>query len=385
MGTVLVTKVCIFTYGYMYPHHTMVNFHIENLFDRNSCVVCEFETDYQTVSRPRLIRSNIDDNFADKLLKVAEKYKRKLIKLPANSILGTERRRIVEFLHKEKVDVILCEFGCIGADVAHSIGDLDIPIFTYFRGYDATMRVRSARQRNLISQAFKKMHGAIFVSAYLRDNLASYGLVHPNSYILPSGVNTDRFSPREKTKGKFVAVGRLIEKKRPDITVESFCKEAKQFPEARLDIFGGGPMLESCRDIVHRQRMENQIFFHGEQKHDAIIEHVSRAEFFLQHSVTSQSGDAEGAPTSIQEALACGCTVLATRHAGIPDLISEGSTGFLVEELDIDGYRKLIRAGLSGQIDTVQIAADSHNYAVLNLDNRKLITHLEQILKHAVN
>ncbi|MCV0425431.1 MAG: glycosyltransferase [Roseibium sp.] len=308
----------------------------------------------------------------------------KIRKLPANSIYGNERKQILEFLKTENVDVVLCDFGCIGAEVADSIGDCGIPIFTYYRGYDATMRARSARQRNLIARAFKKMEGVFFVSEFLRDNLARYGLVHPNSHVLPSGVNTDKFLPAQKRKASFIAVGRLIEKKRPDLTVEAFCKEAKSNPEATLEILGGGPMQEQCQEIVRREGMENQVKLFGEQPHEIVLKHLQQAEFFLQHSVTSPGGDAEGAPTSIQEALACGCAILATRHAGIPDLVTEGQTGHLVDELDQDGYRSLIRAALAGDYNAAQMSKNARDFAVANLDNRDLIKRVETIMEKAV-
>jgi len=379
-----VTKVCIFTYSYMHRHHTMVNFHIDNMFDGNSCVCVEDEREFKTVERPRLIRNDVPRGPHDPLLGFFKKFSNKFRKLPANSIYGSERRAILEFLETEKPDVILCEFGCIGVDIAEAISTCGIPIFTYYRGYDATMRVRSKRQQNLIRQAFPKLEGVFFVSNYLRKNLAKYGLEHPNSHVFPSGVNTDKFIPAEKRKANFIAVGRLIEKKRPDLTVESFCKEARDFPEATLDVLGGGPMLEPCREIVRRESMENQVTLHGEQPHENVLKHLREAEFFLQHSVTSPSGDAEGAPTSIQEALACGCTVIATRHAGIPDLVEEGRTGFLVDEMDVDDYRKWIRAALSGEIDARAISKASRDFAVDNLDNRRLIKRVEAVLESAV-
>jgi glycosyltransferase involved in cell wall biosynthesis len=377
-------KACIFTYAFMHRHHTMVNFHIENLFGGNSCVCVEEEREYKSVERSRLVRNDIPRSKLDPIIAAFSKLSNKLSKLPAKSIYGSERQAILDFLGQEKPDVILCEFGCIGADIAMALDGCGIPIFTYYRGYDATMRLRSKRQRKLIRLAFDKMDGVFFVSDYLRQNLALYGLKHANSHVFPSGVNTDKFTPAPKKKAKFVAVGRLIEKKRPDLTLEAFCTEAKDFPHASLDILGGGPMLETCREIVQRTGMEGQVTLHGEQGHEIVLSYLRESEFFLQHSVTSPGGDAEGAPTSIQEALACGCTVIATRHAGIPDLIEEGRTGFLVDEMDLDGYRRLIRAALSDEIDAPTVSQAARAFAMENLDNRRLIKRVEAVLERAV-
>jgi colanic acid/amylovoran biosynthesis glycosyltransferase len=53
-------------------------------------------------------------------------------------------------------------------------------------------------------------------------------------------------------------------------------------------------------------------------------------------SVTAADGDQEGIPNVIKEAMAMGIPVLATRHSGIPELVEEGLSGFLVSERDTD-------------------------------------------------
>ncbi len=61
------------------------------------------------------------------------------------------------------------------------------------------------------------------------------------------------------------------------------------------------------------------------------------ARCFVQHSVTDSTGDSEGTPVAVLEAGAMGLPVVATRHAGIPDVVIEGETGLLVDERDAVG------------------------------------------------
>src|SRR5262249_44849517 len=59
---------------------------------------------------------------------------------------------------------------------------------------------------------------------------------------------------------------------------------------------------------------------------------------FVQHSLTNpDTGDEEGLPAAIQEAMAHGMAVVSTRHAGIPEAVIKGETGLLVEEGDVEG------------------------------------------------
>jgi len=64
---------------------------------------------------------------------------------------------------------------------------------------------------------------------------------------------------------------------------------------------------------------------------------MQKARCFVQHSVVASSGDSEGTPVGILEAGASGLPVVSTRHGGIPDVVIEGETGFLVAENDVDG------------------------------------------------
>ena len=65
-----------------------------------------------------------------------------------------------------------------------------------------------------------------------------------------------------------------------------------------------------------------------------------QARAFVQHSMTAPGGDSEGTPVAILEASAAGLPVVSTRHAGIPDVVVEGTTGFLVDEGDTDGMAR---------------------------------------------
>jgi colanic acid/amylovoran biosynthesis glycosyltransferase len=51
--------------------------------------------------------------------------------------------------------------------------------------------------------------------------------------------------------------------------------------------------------------------------------------------MTASDGDSEGTPVAILEACASGVPVVATRHAGIVDVIDDGHSGFLVDEGDV--------------------------------------------------
>ena len=192
------------------------------------------------------------------------------------------------------------------------------------------------------------------------------------------------FAPAPKSRNRFLAVGRFIDKKRPDLTVRAFCEAAKDHPDAMLEMIGDGPLMPACKALVAKSGLDGQVLFHGELPHDAVRDRLSRAQFFLQHSVTAPDGNTEGLPTAIQEAMAAGAVVLSTRHAGIPEIVRHGETGLLVAENDEPDFVNTIKLAMSGGLDVDAMADQARATAVKHLDKRLLTDRLEAMMSRTI-
>jgi glycosyltransferase involved in cell wall biosynthesis len=158
-------------------------------------------------------------------------------------------------------------------------------------------------------------------------------------HYVPSGVDCRDFSLTDAAVAPptILSVGRLVEKKAPHLTLIAFARVLHECPEARLRIIGDGPLLGPCRDLVSALKLGDSVTFLGWQPHTVIRNEMQTARCFAQHSVVALDGDSEGTPVSVIEASATGLPVVATRHAGIGDVVIDGVSGFLVDELDVDG------------------------------------------------
>jgi colanic acid/amylovoran biosynthesis glycosyltransferase len=125
---------------------------------------------------------------------------------------------------------------------------------------------------------------------------------------------------------------------------------AAKAPWAELDFIGDGPLLDECRALAKHLSVADQIRFHGAQPSETVRRLMSQASIFLQHSVTAESGDTEGLPVAILEAMASALPVISTRHSGIPEAVLDGGTGILVDEHDVDGIAAAIAALLSDPV-----------------------------------
>ena len=121
------------------------------------------------------------------------------------------------------------------------------------------------------------------------------------------------------------------------------------------------------------------VTMHGALQHEQALEILARGWVFAQHSVTGINGDQEGLPVSIHESLAMGGPVVSTIHSGIPEAVTDGVNGYLVQEHDFETMADRIVGVLNGELRT---NCDSSGSTPSILSNRR-VDVLERILKQA--
>jgi colanic acid/amylovoran biosynthesis glycosyltransferase len=263
---------------------------------------------------------------------------------------GAYRRRIDEayadIFRRERADAVLAEYGPTGVFCMRACRLLRLPLFVTFHGYDVSHRDALGRFGPEYPELFREAAGIFAASRAMRGRLVGMGAPAGRTHHLPMGADCEKFEGAEPAASAplVVAAGRFVEKKAPHLTLEAFALALRECPEARLRMIGEGPLLGRCRALAARLGVAHAVTFTGSLPHGRVAEEMRRARLFAQHSVTAESGDAEGTPVSIQEASAAGLPVVSTRHAGIPEVVVEGETGLLVEEGDVEGMsREMLR------------------------------------------
>ena len=381
-GAARAPRVCIVTLQYLRPGQTFVNRHIERLFGGAACVIADRLTGenpygvpaYERNSAPRTLRQTLARPFQ----MAAKRVSHGTSSIPT----GADRQAVRAFLLDNRVDVVLGEFGTKAAAVAEIAGELGLPCFAYFRGADASYPLKRSRRLVSYRRMLPHLSGLFTVSRYLMDNLARQGIVHPNAHVVPSGVDVRAFRPEPKRPLDCIAVGRMVEKKAPHLTLTAFARAAADVPGARLRFIGDGPLLASTRALARDLGVADRVTFDGALPHDAVRDALSTAGIFLQHSAQAPNGDVEGLPTAIQEALACGCIVVSTRHAGIPEAVEHGVNGWLSPENDLPAFADLIARALTG--DHAAMSRAARQTAETRFDNAVLLARVEDVLREGV-
>lgn len=288
------------------------------------------------------------------------------------------------FLQTKVATCILAEYGPTGLEMMSVAKVARIPLVVHFHGYDAFRQDIMEAYGPRYPELFQQASALIAVSRPMAAQLIALGAPAEKVIYLPYGIPVTQFPIGQPHLNPpvFVAVGRLVPKKGPRNTIEAFAQVHQQIPQARLRLIGDGVEEEACRSLVNQLDLEAAVEFMGVQSPEQVKTILLGARAVVQHSLHPPDGDSEGTPLSLIEAGACGLPVIATRHAGIPDLVVEGETGLLVDSGDIEGMsmtmlrlaRNPEQAEIMGMAARIRI---EEQYAEANYHHK-----LEEILRN---
>ncbi len=245
---------------------------------------------------------------------------------------------IVRYCFEHKIEAILAHYGPTGVNMATVSNRCNIPLYIYFHGYDMYRLSELKKFGTQYKEVFNGCEKLFAVSKEIVEKLELMGAPSEKIIYNPCGADTEIFKPQDASLNPavFISVGRFDDTKNHKASILAFGKVAKKYPEAKLVFIGGGKNMKTCKHLVLTLGLTEHIEFKGVLSHTDVAIELSKARVFVLHSVTTSEGDKEGAPVSIMEAGASGLPVIATKHAGIPDIVENNITGFLVSENDID-------------------------------------------------
>jgi colanic acid/amylovoran biosynthesis glycosyltransferase len=143
---------------------------------------------------------------------------------------------------------------------------------------------------------------------------------------------------------RLLAVGRLVPTKGFDVLLRA-CKILSQRQMGfRLTIAGDGSRMFALKALAWRLGLAGRVSFPGFVTHDRISALFESADVFVMPCVVDRSGNRDGLPTVILEALLHRVPIVATNVSGIGEIIEDGVTGNLVPQRDPEALANAIQA-----------------------------------------
>ncbi len=176
-----------------------------------------------------------------------------------------------------------------------------------------------------------RVHAARCVVACNPDVACTLEAAGANVDLIPHGVDTEQFTPRRAMPSdrlRILAVGRLVEKKGFASLVSACGTIGEDFS---LRFVGGGPLEAELRRQVCALGLERRVTFAGICTHAALPDEFAACDVVAVPSIVDPSGDRDGLPNVLLEAMSSGRAIVGTRAGAIVSALRDGFNGLLVD------------------------------------------------------
>jgi colanic acid/amylovoran biosynthesis glycosyltransferase len=198
-----------------------------------------------------------------------------------------------------------------------------------FTGHAYDLYVKPSRLPEKVAEAAF----VVAISAYNQRILRQAGPTPV--HVVHCGVPVpERLPPYAPRRGHLLCVARLEEKKGHAYLIEACRILMERGVDVTCTCIGAGPLERALGEQIARSGLSERVVLAGPRTQEDVQRALSTAALFVLPSVVTASGNAEGIPVALMEAMAAGVPVVSTMTTGVPELIDDGLSGTLVPPRD---------------------------------------------------
>jgi colanic acid/amylovoran biosynthesis glycosyltransferase len=287
-------------------------------------------------------------------------------------------------------DIIHCQFGELGLRCAlfHSLGVSQAKLVTSFRGYDISRFVKKFGD-NVYAPLFAQ--GDVFLPNcdYFGKRLVKLGCPEHKIVVMRSGIDCSQFTftPRKPAADEIIRIvttGRLAEKKGIEYGIRAIAKLITTHPNIEYNIVGDGALRQPLQQLIEQLGVKDKVHLLGWQPQQELIQTLDRSHIFLSPNVTGKDGDQDAPVNVLKEAMAMGLPVVSTWHGGIPEIVQDGISGFLVPERDVDALVEKLQYLIDHSEIWTSMGQAGREYVITHYEMNGLSDRLVEIYHHSL-
>jgi colanic acid/amylovoran biosynthesis glycosyltransferase len=283
---------------------------------------------------------------------------------------------------KSDFDIIHAQFGPYGNTMmmVKEFGVSTGKLVTAFRGFDVSRVIRSEGE-HYYDSLFASGDLFLPVCDDIRSKVIRLGAPEDKTFVHYSAINLDKFVYKKRDFEKSGAlrigsVGRLTAKKGYEYVIQALSVLKDEGFDFTYKIVGDGELKNDVVNLVSRCGLSDNVELLGSRNHDYIVNFLNNIDIFISHNITAESGDQEGIPNTIKEAMLSGVPVFTTYHGGITELVSDEVNGFLTDEKNVQQLLNKLKSFAFPLQNLENITENARETAVSMFDADKLNNEL---------
>lgn len=268
--------------------------------------------------------------------------------------LDFPEHRIVSLCRMQKVQTVIVHFASLALQLTRAWDTISQPVLVHVHGADVTWDLKDHSGARLHPPGYREaildlaQRVWLVATPPLAERLRLDGFppnrIFEKTFGVPvSGGNQESRKPR-KSRTKILFLGRLVDFKGPEMTIQAFNLLRKSGCDASLDIAGDGPLLIRCRRLADESPFRQDITLHGAVDANEGDRLRATSDIFTAHSCVGKvTGQIESFGVAFVEAAAAGLPVVTGNCGGPGYLVREGVTGRLFEPSNVEQHAALLK------------------------------------------
>ncbi|MDB2282659.1 glycosyltransferase [Halorubrum ezzemoulense] len=287
-------------------------------------------------------------------------------------------KQLIEAIEAEgDIDLIHAHFaGENRLAVTHAAAYLDIPCTVTAHAIEIFSDPNVQRVRRVCSRFDHVIVPSEYNKRYLREEID----VETEMSVVPATTDVEKFEPSSDcASGRLLTVARLVEKKGHEYAIDAVAQLVEQGYDVEYHIVGSGEREEFLRERVRERGVEAYVEFLGHVSDERLNRELQEAELFVLPCVIASDGDRDVIPVVLKEAMATETACVSTTVSAIPEMITDGHDGILVEPNNAQEVAKALGELLDNPSRRERLAKNGRGTVETKFDIQIAVDELEEI------